>query len=101
MWRGLAPCDQHIKFFRFRTPVSENGYLGVRNEEIVCIPDAIKLIDYPMEDFIQENMLMMNMSKGGLTYSDLCSLPFDVHQRYCKISADLQEELKKNNPGEV
>jgi len=65
----------------------------VRAEELVCMSDAFTLLDYSTEEFIQENILMMHLSHGGLSYNDLCSMPFEDHQKYCIEFNKLQKKM--------
>ena len=78
-----------------------NEWLGVRTENLVCVSDAMNLLDYSLEEMMQENILMMNMSQGGLTYKDLCSMSFKEHQIYYKELYRGYRKLEKSDEGEV
>lgn len=65
----------------------------MRTEELVAVSDSIKYIDYTQEEFIQENVLIMNITHGGVGYTECCSMPFDIHQKYVKESVRLQNEI--------
>lgn len=66
----------------------------MRTEKLVCISDAIRYLDYSLEEFTNENILIMNMSQGGLNYRDLCSMSFKEHQNYYKKLNEDYEKLK-------
>jgi len=80
-----------------------NEWLGVRTENIVCVSDALLLIDYTLDDLVRDSILMMNFSQGGLTYQNLCDMPFNEYQIYhrelCKIQQQLENPKKEDTNG--
>lgn len=65
----------------------------MRTENLVCISDAFRLIDFSIDRFVKESFLMMYLSQGGLTYSDLINMSFKEYQEFKKEAVELQNAM--------
>lgn len=62
---------------------------------------SLQYIDYSIDVFIKESMLVMHYSKGGLNLSDLESMPFDIFEKYVDEAVRIQELMMKDSNQEL
>jgi hypothetical protein len=58
---------------------------------------SLGFIDFSWENLIAESFIMMHHTHGGLKYSEIINLDFDVYEEYLKLAMELNEKSGKGD----
>lgn len=96
----MATFYQHLKFFRFSSPINVFEFFVGELSEISWMIESLKYIDFSKEALIKESFLVMHFSKGGFDFETLCTIPFDDFKLSVKEALRIEKLVSgENNNG--
>lgn len=70
-------------------------------EPVFWLMRSIQYIDYSIDIFIKEAMLVMHYSKGGLDLKEIERMPFDIFEKFVDEANRIQDLMSDNKDPEI
>ena len=83
---------EHVKFFRFRSPLNVKG----ETDGAGWIFNSVVYIDFGHNCLLPECYTASQLTFGGFGYSELKELPFDEYNEIIKLTQSQASEIGKD-----
>jgi hypothetical protein len=86
---------KHLKFFRFRSPAYVKGEVDGAG----WIFNSIEWLDFDSEMFLNESYVVMQISNGGYSHTELRDMDFNDYEMIIRITKPLAEKMTDTMDG--
>jgi hypothetical protein len=87
--------SEHLKFFRFRSPAYVKGEVDGAG----WIFNSIEWLDYDTEMFLNESYVIMQITNGGYSYTELREMDFNDYEMIIKITKPIADKMNDSIGG--